>query len=372
MVLGKFSPNWEDAIIPVNASIRNALESINKSGLMIACAVQQTGQLLGILTDSDIRRALLKGSSLEDPIDRFLNTNPVTAPDDSESEKLHTLTKTRSVREVPLVNSEGKLSDIFVVSLHEKRRNLDDYTSNPIQSRPIENAMFILAGGMGTRLRSIVSDRPKPLAIVGKKPILETLILSAKNQGFKNFFVSVNYMSDQIEAHLDDSKYSNLNIKVIKETSKLGTAGSLGYIQDEIVKPILVANSDLLTTVPFDRIIEYHNQEQADITCVVRPYRVAVPFGVVEIEQEKIKSIKEKPEFVYFVNAGIYVISPTACQLVIRNKPMDMPELVAKAISLNMNVVPFLSHEYWIDVGQPEDFYRANNEYEAIFGDNLK
>jgi NDP-sugar pyrophosphorylase family protein len=230
--------------------------------------------------------------------------------------------------------------------------------------------MLILAGGLGTRLRQVVSDRPKPLAIVGNQPIIQTIISRAVESGIRKFHVAVNYMSDLIEKHLAGPQYSGLDISIVKESKRLGTAGALGLIQQSIDEPLLVCNADLLTTVPLQQIIRHHRNEKADVTCTVRPYSTKIPFGVVEIKGRLISNLVEKPEATYLVNAGIYVLNPDVCKLVPMNEYLDMPDLIMKVMKdERRRVVPFLLHEYWMDIGKPDDFMKANEEFSKYFGD---
>ncbi len=365
---GKFSGDWQASTIGLDARIRDALAAIAGSGVFMACVVDADGVLLAIVTDSDIRRAMLHGAELDGHALPWANRQPIVGGEQWSVPDLLHLAKSRGVREIPLTDEAGRLQDIFVLSLHEQRganvKRCDAKTNRP----KLPNTMFILAGGLGTRLRSVVSDRPKPLALIGNKPILETLIMQAASYGVESFFVSVNYLGDQIEQHLAKDIYDSLSIAVVWEKARLGTAGSIGYIKDKVQHPLLVANSDVLTTVPFDKIIAHHLGTGAELTCVVRKHLVHVPFGVVHTDDGLITGMEEKPEYSYFVNTGIYVVSPELCRMIEPDKYLDMPDLVSLALRLGRKVVPFLMHEYWIDVGRPEDFHRANVEYDNHFG----
>lgn len=362
---GLFSPNWRGTLIASSATLHDALKAITESGLLMACLIDSDGMLEGIVTDADVRRALLRGASLEAPIGPHLNQKPTRGPFNGTPGELARLARKCGIREVPLVDAEGRLRDIFILSLREFRTTLA--AAGQATAPTLPNAMFILAGGLGTRLSSVVQDRPKPLAIVGDKPILQTLIERAVAAGIRRFYVAVNYMAERLEEHLADPGYAGLDIRIVRERSRLGTAGSIGYVKDEIDVPILVCNADVLTTVPFDKILDHHAREGADATCVVRPYHVAVPFGVVEIEKERVIGIKEKPDFVHLVNTGIYVLAPATCALIERDRPLDMPDLIKSMLASERKIVPFLQHEYWIDIGRPEDYRRANEEFQDHF-----
>lgn len=367
----RFFSKWRDTVVDQQASMKDALAAISKSGAFISCILNEEGGLAAIVTDSDVRRALLTGGSLEDNVMEWAQKNPISALFESDASELIEIAREFGIREIPLLDHDRKLVDIFVLALHEKREVLlDESTLMPENRITLPNHMLILAGGLGTRLKSVVNDRPKPLAMVGDKPILETLIGHAGRSGIRNFYVAVNYMSHLIEEHLASSKYDGLNIKILREDKRLGTAGALGLIPDQITEPLLVGNADVLTTVPLHRLVHHHLDEHADITCAVRPYEILVPYGVVDIEEKSIKQILEKPRYRHFVNAGIYVLSPRVCKLVRGVDYLDMPDLIHKAISVGYKVTPFLMHEYWMDIGQPDDFHKANQEYHHYFGEH--
>jgi NDP-sugar pyrophosphorylase family protein len=225
-----------------------------------------------------------------------------------------------------------------------------------------------MAGGKGTRLRSVVNDRPKPLALVGNKPIIQTIIENAISSGIRKFYVSVNYKADHIESHLKSDLYSGVSIECIHETSFLGTAGGLGYLGEKWSESMVVSNGDVLTNIAIDRVLDYHEASGADATCVVRPYHVQVPFGVVDFGPNGITGIREKPTHKHVVNTGIYVLSPNLRKLIPIGEFLDMPTLLQKCLDKGLKVVPYLMHEYWRDVGRPEEYALANEEYYNIFG----
>ena len=374
-LLKKFSPKYKETILSSDSSIKDALTLLSKSGLMIVCVVHNKSKnLLGIITDSDIRRALLNGATLENPVESWINTNPVTAHVSLSAEELTSISRNVGKREIPLLNDQNEVDDIFVLGFSNIRISEDlleehNEAFNKTNTKPsINNYFFILAGGLGSRLKSVVNDRPKPLALIGGKPIIDILITQAAEQGFKNYYISTNYLAEQIEAYLGQEKFSSLNIKFIREDKKLGTAGSIGLINHKVNKSILVCNADILTKVHYNKIIEHHENSDADITCVVRPFQLVVPYGVVQINNNLINSVIEKPKYDFLVNAGIYVLSPNICKLIKKNEYLDMPNFIKQCLNDGKSVQPYLLHEYWVDVGQPEDYQRANSEFHLYFG----
>lgn len=362
----QYSPHWKAALISPEATIRRALRAINESGGLVACVTSSAGKLIGILTDSDIRRLLLSGISLDATVEGRFNANPVIAHHSASPAELEVLCEERRIRELPICDDDGAVVDLFVLG---RAPVVVGFAEQSPAATALPNAMFISAGGRGTRLRSVVHDRPKPLAEVGGRPILETIIQRAAAGGIRSFFVSVNHMSEMIEEHLRQEQYASYQLQIVREDQPLGTAGAIGLIADEVRCPLMVSNADVLTTVPYERILRFHERRKADVTCVVRPHEVAVPFGVLDIQGNVIVDIREKPTFTYFVNAGIYVLSPAVCQMIGRNQRVDMPELILRVTREGGKACPFLLHEYWVDVGHPEDYRKANDEFVDHFGE---
>lgn len=366
----KYTLNWQKACVGEASSIRDALNAISSSGALMACVVRNDGTLVGILTDSDLRRALLSGATLSEPAASWMNSNPVIASISHSVSDLNRIVGSFNIRELPIVDDHGRLHDIFALGTHDTKVNntsTPDTQSGKAELITTSCSMMILAGGLGTRLRSVVSDRPKPLALVGKRPILETVISRAASEGVRKFYVSVNYMAEHIEEHLESSLYKDLDITIIRENKRMGTAGSISLIPDQITSPLIVANSDILTTASLSQLLRRHINQKAFITCAVRPYSHKIPFGVCEIKDSKITHITEKPTSTVLVNAGLYILSPEAVRRIPPEKFFDMPELLNDGIKTGETVVPFYLHEYWIDIGKPEDFAKANDEYHLHF-----
>lgn len=367
----KYQPNWKASEIRQNSSFRDALAAISQSGSFMACVTEAEGHLIGIVTDSDIRRALLSGANLSDTITSWIQRNPVAGIEGQTTEELLEIAKCNGVREIPILDADGRLTDIFVLLIHQERQSRPHSAEYPLGAPSdaiLPNPMLLLAGGMGTRLRSVVKDKPKPLALVGDKPIIQTIIFNAMRSGIRKFYVSVNYLAEQIKDHLTSQIYQDVEIEIIEEQGRLGTAGSIAYIADRLKVPLIVSNADILTNLPLELMVRQHTEQKSDITCAVRKHETVVPFGVFEIAAGKIQRIVEKPKIVHLINSGIYVIEPAMCARVPRNVYYDMPSLIQLALDENKTVTPFLVHEYWKDIGRPDDFHTANQEYGQHFG----
>lgn len=367
-----FAPQFRKACIAPDSTIRQALESLNVSGVLIACLVDTSGKLLAIVNDSDIRRALLRKVSLDDAVSSIANYHPVVMDQDATELEIRAVVERTGRREIPLVDGEGRLQDVFVLGVFDERisHTTGDGALTPtptFRREKFPHPMFILAGGLGTRLRAVVADRPKPLALIGDRPILELLLEHARSCGISNFYLSINYMGEMIESFLSAPRFSDLNIRYVREEKRLGTAGSIGYVADAITHPLLVANADVLTNVPFDNVLRFHEESKADVTCVVRTHHMSIPYGVVELEGNDVVGLREKPSYDFVINAGIYVLSPAVCRLVRKDEYLDMPSLIRDCLARGLTVTAFPLHEYWLDVGKPEDYRKANEEIDTIF-----
>jgi len=224
-----------------------------------------------------------------------------------------------------------------------------------------------MAGGMGTRLRPLTNDQPKPLVSVGNKPLLETIIETFVQQNFHQFYLSINYKAEMIKSHFTDGAKWNAEIHYLEEDQRLGTAGSLSLLPEQPDEPAIVMNSDLLTRVNFQQLLDYHKQHKAKATMCVREYDFQVPFGVVEIEDNQITGIDEKPVHNFFVNAGIYVLEPEVLKLLRKNEAMDMTQFFERIILAGLKTSAYPIHEYWLDIGQKDDFLRANRDFGKVF-----
>ncbi|MCK4623383.1 MAG: nucleotidyltransferase family protein [Desulfuromonadales bacterium] len=345
--------NSKKISISPKATIKDAIETIDKGVMQIALVVKNDC-LLGTITDGDIRRGFLNGRGLADKIEGLYNTTPLTGNLGQTREDMVQLALTRGIKQLPILDDTGKLIGIEYI---------DDYLRGP--EKP--NAIVLMAGGLGTRLRPLTADTPKPMLTVGSKPILETILESFSHFGFRNFYFSVNYKAEKIREYFKDGSQYGVNITYLNETTRLGTVGALSLLPDDIKDPIIVMNGDLLTNVNFERLLNYHLLAKAEATMCVREYKLQIPYGVVETEGASIQKIIEKPTQNFFVNAGIYVLSPRALKMIPKNSYFDMPQLFQNLIAEKHKACSFPITDYWMDIGQPNDFEQANSEYAEVF-----
>ena len=224
-----------------------------------------------------------------------------------------------------------------------------------------------MAGGLGTRLSPLTDSIPKPMLHVGKKPILETIIENFAKYGYRDVVLSVSYKSHVIEEHFGDGEAFGVKISYVHETKRMGTAGALSLMRDQLSEPFFVMNADLLTNVNFEHLHDYHESNNAMATMAVREYDFQVPYGVVNISDSQITSIEEKPTHKFYVSGGIYMLNPASLDLIPNDQFFDMPSLFESMIARGANALSFPIREYWLDIGRMSDYEKANSEYGEVF-----
>ncbi|GAA5415655.1 UTP--glucose-1-phosphate uridylyltransferase [Paraliobacillus ryukyuensis] len=341
--------NWLDIVVDKSSSIMETMKVIDKEATQFAAVIEK-GVLCGTVTDGDVRRGLLKGIGIEDEVQKIMNKNPIYVSDDEEISNKRDILIRNKVRQLPVVNAKRELIDILFWD------EIDRAIEKP-------NKVLLMAGGLGTRLRPLTNEIPKPLLKVGDKPILHTIIDGFKKYGFTDIYLSVNYKSEAIQEYFQDGKQLGVNIKYLDETRRLGTAGAISLLKEQINEPFFVMNGDLLTTVNFAQLLKFHQEHDATATMCVREYEFQIPFGVIKTSDDRLIEIQEKPTHKEFVNAGIYVLNPKVVDLIPYNEFYDMPTLFQDLIKHNMKTSAFPLREYWLDIGRHDDLKRANSDY---------
>jgi len=348
------SNDWKSIATPSTASMRDVLSIIDESAMQIALVVDDGCHLLGTITDGDIRRALLRGETLDTPVLRFMNSNPITGLIDEDPHIWQRTMERYSLQHLPLLDANGCIQE-----LTRKTQPQEPQRSNTV---------VLMAGGMGTRLYPLTQQRPKPLLKVGEKPIIQTIIENFISQGFSDFKICINYLGEKIKDFCGDGSRWNVNIDYIEEDKRLGTAGALSLFPQRPDKPFFVMNGDVLTKVDFVRLLVFHEKQKNLATMCVREYRYQIPYGVVKLDQHRIVDLKEKPVEYYNVNAGVYLLEPAVLDYIPANQYFDMTRLFEVMMERNLQVGSFPLREYWVDVGRMEDFEQAHTDYTEQFG----
>jgi len=347
--------SWESVLIPPDMSLREAIQKIDSATTKVALIVDENRKLLGMLADGDIRRALLQGVSLNDAVDSCMHREPRTASVTESRESILSIMRQRGINQIPIVDDEGRVLGLKLLK-------------NYLNPEKRENWVVIMAGGLGSRLKELTKNTPKPMLHVGSRPLLETIVKRFVEQGFYNIWLAVNYQGEKIEEYFGDGAKFSANIKYLREDKRLGTAGALSLLPENPTLPILITNADLLATVDYGEMLDAHIASEASATMAIREYEYQIPYGVIETgTDEKIQALKEKPIHKALVNAGMYVISPEALEYVPDDHFVDMPELFSEFVSAGLTAICHRVHGYWLDIGRHEDFYQANADFTEIF-----
>jgi dTDP-glucose pyrophosphorylase len=339
---------WRQAILPVNATIQQAIRNLDQVAIKIVLVVNQSGVLEGTISDGDIRRGLLKGLDLNSPIASVIHRDALVVPPEMGREIVMQLMFANMVQQIPVVDEKH-----HVIGLHL----WDKIVTPPNRT----NLMVIMAGGMGTRLRPHTENCPKPLLAVAGKPMLEHIIDRAKQEGFNQFLIAIHYLGQMIEEYFGNGERFGVQIDYLREQSPLGTAGALGLITPRPEVPFVVTNGDVITDIRYGELLDFHIRQAASATMAVRVHEWQHPFGVVQTKGLEIVGFEEKPVARSHINAGIYALDPAALAVLPVDTHCDMPTLFECLRNQAKRIVAFPMHEPWLDVGQPADLEHARS-----------
>jgi len=338
---------WSQAILPVSATISQAIRNLERVAIKIVMVANEEGVLEGIVSDGDIRRGLLRGLDMDSPLDSIVHRNALVVPPWVRRELVMQLMTANKVQQIPVVNERHQ-----IVGLHL----WDEVTTPP--ARP--NLMVIMAGGFGTRLLPHTESCPKPLLPIAGKPMLEHIIERAKLEGFSHFLITLYYLGHMIESSFGNGERLGVKIEYSREKVPLGTAGALGLIDPLPSSPFVVTNGDVITDIRYGEMLDFHVRQAATATMAVRAHEWQHPFGVVRTEGVEIIGFEEKPIVRSHINAGVYVLNPEALGVLNADEQCDMPSLFDRLKKNNWRTVAYPMHEPWLDVGRLDDLKRAN------------
>jgi dTDP-glucose pyrophosphorylase len=340
--------DWRDVLLPPSSTLGDAIKRIDASAHQIALIVDERRQLVGVMTDGDVRRAILKGLPMTALATEVMNPTPLTASEGTSRKDLLALMRRHVVHQMPIVNDRREVVSLVLID-------------ELIGARQKPNTVVLMAGGLGTRLRPLTEHTPKPMLTVRGKPILERILDGLVEEGFRKFLLSVNYKAEVIMDYFGDGSRWGAQISYLRETQRLGTAGSLSLLPEVPSHPLVVMNGDLLTHASVSSLLDFHASHRSMATMAVREYDFQVPYGVVRTSGERIISVEEKPVHKFFVNAGIYALSPEALGQIPRDVFFDMPTLFDRLNAAGATTVAFPLLEYWLDIGRPEDYDQADS-----------
>jgi dTDP-glucose pyrophosphorylase/CBS domain-containing protein len=331
-----------------SASIAEAIAQLDRAGTgaLVLCTVDR--MLFGLLTDGDIRRAILRDISLETPCASIASRQPLTVTSSTSAAEALEMMMKHDINHLPVVDDAGCVIKFLL------RRNL-------VQIRRTDLSAVIMAGGYGKRLLPLTEQVPKPMLPIGDRPLLELTIQQLRRSGIRDISLTTHYLPDSIVRYFGDGSAFGVRLSYLKEDYPLGTAGGIKLMK-RTGNPFVVINGDIITGVPFQEMLNFHRKHRALLTVGVRKYDVEVPFGVVELDEVHVNLIREKPSFTFFINAGAYLLEPEVCDVIPSGQRFDMTDLIQKLIDAGGVVVSFPITEYWLDVGRHEDYARAQED----------
>lgn len=348
-----------DCFVTTGATIGEAARCIDRAAVGICLVVDGRHHLITTITDGDIRRGMLGGLTLEQPLAGLLERRqsasahplPVTCPVDATDAELLDIMRRQQVQHVPLLDEVGRVVDMALLP------SLVSVPDSGVKA-------VVMAGGFGTRMRPFTDTVPKPMLAMGDKPLLERTIEKLRDAGITEVDVTTHYLRDRIVEHFGSGQDFGVRLNYVQEDKPLGTAGALG----QMGRPsgtTLVMNGDILTTIDFRAMVEFHRANGAIFTVAVRHYEFNVPYGVVESDGIRVTGLREKPQYRFFVNAGIYLAEPAVWDYIEPDRRQDMTDLIDRLLVAGRPVISFPIREYWMDIGQPDDYRRAQDDIKA-------
>lgn len=340
---------WHEAILPVHATLQHAISNLEQVAIKIVLVVNDEGELVGTISDGDIRRGLLKGLDLNSSITNVIHRNALVVPPDVGHDMIMQLMIANKIQQIPVVDECH-----HIVGLHL----WDEITTPAVRT----NLVVIMAGGMGKRLRPHTENCPKPLLPVAGKPILEHIINRAKLEGFTNFVLAIHYLGHMIEDYFRNGERLGVRIDYLREQTPLGTAGALGLLSSRPDAPFVVTNGDVISDIRYGELLDFHTRYKSTATMAVRAHEWQHPFGVVRTQGVEIVGFEEKPVSRSHINAGVYALEPEVLNYLDVEEHCDMPSLFERLQAKAKLTVAYPMHEPWLDVGRPEDLQSANGQ----------
>jgi len=353
-----FVADIERCMISQQVTIGEVVRCIDSAAIGIALLVDDRRRLVSTITDGDVRRGILAGLGFEHPVGRLLDMKnasshpvPVSRSVDIPDEALLQVMRDAAVQHVPLLDEDGRVVDVALLSHFVA--GLDD-----------DVRAVVMAGGFGTRLRPLTDATPKPMLLLGNKPLLERTIERLRAVGITDVNVTTHYLHEKIAEHFGTGAEFGVNLTYVQEDRPLGTAGALGLLARPS-STVLVINGDILTNVDFRAMVEFHRASGGDLTMAVRAYEVDVPYGLVESEGVRVTRLREKPRLSFFVSAGIYLVEPRVLSFIGDGEPLDMPQVIERLLAGGRKVISFPLREYWLDIGKPDNYQRAQDDVKS-------
>ena len=355
----KTSEQIKNSLVKIETPIKDVVSRIDKEFIKIVFVLNNSNKLIATVNDGDVRRGILKGLSLEDTVEKFMHRQFKSVTEGTENSDIKKLMEKESINQIPEIDNEGLLLGVHLV---------DKFIID--KKEYIPNSVLLMAGGLGKRLMPLTSNCPKPMLKIAGKPMLEIILDQCIKSGIKSFYISVNYLKEQIIDYFGDGSQWGVDINYLEETSPLGTGGALKLIKQKLSHPLIVMNGDVITNLDVNKLLDFHQNNISDLTVCVRENKFISPFGVIEVDGNKLITIREKPIITQLVNAGIYLLNQSIIDLIGEQKAIDMPDLILKGVKQDLSIFTFPIYEYWLDIGQPQTLEQAKQDCYDLFLDN--
>ena len=344
--------DYREHLISKEALLKEALTQFNKlASDAILFVVDDFGRLLGSLTDGDVRRGLLNGKGVEESVVNYIQNNPKSVSKANYS--IHEIIKLReqNFRVLPVLDEDKRIVNVINFRLQKSYLPLD---------------ALVMAGGRGSRLRPMTDSTPKPLLKVGQKSIIDYNVDRLRSFGIDDFYISVRYLGEQLEDHFAKKELTGVNFNFVWEKEVLGTLGAASLIKEFHHDYVLVTNSDLLTTLDYEDFFLHFLKSQADIAVASVPFQVNVPYAVLEMNNDRVISFKEKPTYTYQSNGGIYIIRRELLESIPKGQFYNATDLMEKIINEGGKLITYPIRQYWLDIGKPEDYEKAQEDVKYL------
>jgi len=343
----------KDILVSQGDKLEDALPKMDRAAMQVLLVADENQRLLGIITDGDIRRVILRKADLKVTLSEVMCSTPTTVPVGTPLDLVQKLMIKKSLRHIPVLDGRGRIVDLLLWK---------DIFVRQWQKR--EEKVVIMAGGKGTRLDPFTKILPKPMIPLGDKPILEVIIDRFNKQGFSGFLLSVGYKAEIIRFYFAEHNNRPYEVKFVQEEKPLGTAGALGLLKDQLDKTFFVSNSDIIVELDYNHLLEYHSEKQNSLTIVGALRKFTIPYGVLKTKGDVLENVDEKPNFHFLVNTGLYVLEPKILSLVSGEKFLDMTDLIVLVKENNLKVGVYPHHGQWFDVGQWEEYRETLRAFE--------
>ncbi len=350
----------EDIFISPDTSIKEALQQLDRNALQVLLVVDQNRKLLGTITDGDIRRSLLKDMDFSMSLSACMQTD-FHCLSQLEKDKAYDMMLELSIPAIPLLNSQKQVVDVvFLKSGNDADKNFSQKKYNSKAA-----VVFILAGGKGTRMQPVTDILPKALIPLKDIPIVELIMQRFSTYGFKKFVLSLNYREKMIKSYFSEGSH-DFDLQYVKEEKYCGTAGSLALVKDHIDQTLLVSNCDTLISINLDDFYLYHKQHKNDVTILGVMKHTRLSYGVLETQDGLFSGIREKPEYDFLINAGLYVLEPCVLEHVKMGEAIDMPDLLLRLKDAGLQLDIFPCSAEILDIGQWDEYNKSKEKIEEF------